>query len=58
LSLSFEDIDVEIKKKMTGSTHSSKDIGEKGKDTEYVKFKFNCMKRVGNDSEEEKKRTY
>ena len=49
---------MEIKKKMTGSTHSSKDIGEKGKDTEYVKFKFNCMKRVGNDSEEEKKRTY
>jgi hypothetical protein len=50
---------VEIKKKMNGSAHSSTNISEKGaKDTEYVKFKFNCMKRVGNDSEEEKKRTY
>lgn len=40
LSLSFEDIDVAL-----GS----------GDKKEFVKFKFNCMKRVGNDADEKKR---
>lgn len=37
LSLTFEDIDIELP-------------GVGNQEKEFVKFKFNCMKRVGNDS--------
>ena len=50
MSLSFEDMDVKINKKITESGKANIEKGDNSSlSVEYVKFKFNCMKRVGND---------
>jgi hypothetical protein len=58
LTMIFEDIDIELEqpKDLVGSSlrHSFSDE-LKG---ELVKFKFNCMKRVGNNTPEEKRRIF
>lgn len=43
-------MDVKIGRSLTKSAKAQSNSDKNIDDGEYVKFKFNCMKRVGNDS--------